>query len=67
MLRRRVVTNRSLAVRLPKAYQFSTAEVVIRKEGDDVIGAATAHRVVMTVTSATRVDYLYGFPAVVDR
>ena len=31
------MTNRSQAVRLPKEYQFSTAEVFIRKEGDDVI------------------------------
>jgi antitoxin VapB len=31
------MTNRSQAVRLPKQYQFSTAEVFIRKEGDDVI------------------------------
>src|SRR5436190_18397324 len=31
------LTNRSQAVRLPKEYQFSTAEVFIRKEGDEVI------------------------------
>ena len=31
------MTNRSQAVRLPKEYQFSTNEVFIRKEGDDVI------------------------------
>jgi antitoxin VapB len=31
------MTNRSQAVRLPKEYQFSTDEVFIRKEGDDVI------------------------------
>jgi antitoxin VapB len=31
------MTNRSQAVRLPKEYQFSTEEVFIRKEGDDVI------------------------------
>jgi len=31
------MTNRSQAVRLPKEYQFSTAEVFIRKEGNDVI------------------------------
>jgi antitoxin VapB len=31
------MTNRSQAVRLPKEYQFTTAEVFIRKEGDDVI------------------------------
>jgi antitoxin VapB len=30
------LTNRSQAVRLPKEYQFSTAEVFIRKEGQDV-------------------------------
>jgi antitoxin VapB len=29
--------NRSQAVRLPKEFQFSTSEVFIRKEGDDVI------------------------------
>lgn len=29
--------NRSQAVRLPKEFQFSTAEVFIRKEGDEVI------------------------------
>jgi antitoxin VapB len=29
--------NRSQAVRLPKEFQFDTAEVFIRKEGDDVI------------------------------
>ena len=31
------MTNRSQAVRLPKEYQFSTAEVFIRKVGNDVI------------------------------
>ncbi|MGE3493015.1 MAG: antitoxin [Vicinamibacterales bacterium] len=31
------MTNRSQAVRLPKEFQFSTDEVLIRKEGDDVI------------------------------
>jgi antitoxin VapB len=31
------MTNRSQAVRLPKEYQFSTDEVFIRKQGDDVI------------------------------
>jgi antitoxin VapB len=31
------MTNRSQAVRLPKEYQFSTAEVFIRKEGEEVI------------------------------
>ena len=31
------MTNRSQAVRLPKEYQFSTSEVFIRKEGQDVI------------------------------
>lgn len=31
------VTNRSQAVRLPKDFQFSTDEVFIRKEGQDVI------------------------------
>ena len=31
------MTNRSQAVRLPKEYRFSTAELFIRKEGEDVI------------------------------
>ncbi len=31
------LNNRSQAVRLPKEFQFSTSEVFIRKEGDDVI------------------------------
>ena len=31
------MTNRSQAVRLPKEFQFSTHEVFIRKEGEDVI------------------------------
>ncbi len=31
------MTNRSQAIRLPKEYQFSTSQVFIRKEGDDVI------------------------------
>ena len=31
------MTNRSQAVRLPKDFQFSTDEVLIRKVGDDVI------------------------------
>ena len=31
------MTNRSQAVRLPKEYQFSTDEVFIRKEGEDII------------------------------
>jgi antitoxin VapB len=29
--------NRSQAVRLPKEFQFSTSEVFIRRQGDDVI------------------------------
>lgn len=31
------MTNRSQAVRLPKQYQFSTDEVFIRKDGENVI------------------------------
>ena len=31
------MTNRSQAVRLPKEYQFTTDEVFIRKEGEEVI------------------------------
>jgi len=31
------MTNRSQAVRLPKEFQFTTDEVVIRKVGEDVI------------------------------
>jgi antitoxin VapB len=31
------MTNRSQAVRLPKEFQFATAEVLIRRVGDDVI------------------------------
>jgi antitoxin VapB len=31
------MNNRSQAVRLPKEFQFSTSEVFIRKEGDEVI------------------------------
>jgi antitoxin VapB len=31
------MNNRSQAVRLPKEFQFTTNEVFIRKEGDDVI------------------------------
>ena len=31
------MTNRSQAVRLPKEYQFSTNEVFVRKEGENVI------------------------------
>jgi antitoxin VapB len=31
------LNNRSQAVRLPKEFQFSVAEVFIRKEGDEVI------------------------------
>ncbi|MGD0095158.1 MAG: type II toxin-antitoxin system VapB family antitoxin [Terracidiphilus sp.] len=31
------MNNRSQAVRLPKDFQFSTPEVFIRKQGDDVI------------------------------
>ena len=31
------MNNRSQAVRLPKEFQFSTHEVFIRKEGEDVI------------------------------
>jgi len=31
------LNNRSKAVRLPKEFQFSTDEVFIRKEGEDVI------------------------------
>jgi len=31
------LTNRSQAVRLPKEYQFSTEEVFIRRDGEEVI------------------------------
>ena len=31
------MNNRSQAVRLPKEFQFSTKDVFIRKEGEDVI------------------------------
>lgn len=31
------LNNRSQAVRLPKEFQFSTREVYIRKEGDEVV------------------------------
>jgi antitoxin VapB len=31
------MNNRSQAVRIPKEFQFSTKEVYIRKEGDEVI------------------------------
>ena len=31
------MNNRSQAVRLPKDFQFGTAEVFIRKEGNDVV------------------------------
>ena len=34
------MNNRSQAVRLPKEFQFSTREVFIRKEGDEVILSA---------------------------
>jgi antitoxin VapB len=31
------MNNRSQAVRIPKEFQFSTSEVFIRKQGDEVI------------------------------
>ena len=31
------MTNRSQAVRLPKEFQFETAEVFIRKQGSEVV------------------------------
>lgn len=34
------INNRSQAVRLPKEFQFSTPEVFIRKQGDEVILSA---------------------------
>jgi antitoxin VapB len=34
------MNNRSQAVRLPKDFQFSTREVFIRKQGDEVILSA---------------------------
>jgi len=34
------MNNRSQAVRLPKEFQFSTAEVFIRKQGDEVVLSA---------------------------
>lgn len=37
------MTNRSQAVRLPKEFQFSTTEVYIRKQGDDVILSPRPH------------------------
>jgi len=37
------MTNRSQAVRLPKEFQFSTDEVFIRKEGDELILSPRPH------------------------
>jgi antitoxin VapB len=34
------MNNRSQAVRLPKEFQFSTSEVFIRRQGEDVILSA---------------------------
>jgi antitoxin VapB len=34
------MNNRSQAVRLPKDFQFSTAEVFIRRQGEDVVLSA---------------------------
>jgi len=34
------MNNRSQAVRLPKEFQFSTKEVFIRRQGDDVVLSA---------------------------
>jgi len=34
------MNNRSQAVRLPKEFQFSTSEVFIRRQGDDLILSA---------------------------
>src|ERR1022692_2018118 len=34
------MNNRSQAVRLPKEFQFTTSEVFIRRDGDDVILSA---------------------------
>jgi antitoxin VapB len=34
------MNNRSQAVRLPREFQFTTSEVFIRKQGDDVILSA---------------------------
>jgi antitoxin VapB len=34
------MNNRSQAVRLPKEFQFNTPEVLIRKQGEDVILSA---------------------------
>jgi antitoxin VapB len=34
------MNNRSQAVRLPKDFQFSTTEVFIRKQGEDVVLSA---------------------------
>jgi antitoxin VapB len=34
------MNNRSQAVRLPKEFQFSTREVFIRKQGDDIVLSA---------------------------
>lgn len=34
------MNNRSQAVRLPKEFQFTTSEVYIRKQGEDVVLSA---------------------------
>ncbi len=34
------MNNRSQAVRLPKEFQFSTSEVFIRRQGDDIVLSA---------------------------
>ena len=47
------MNNRSQAVRLPKEFKFSTTEVLIRREGDEVI---------LSTRPADWTDYLASAP-----
>ena len=61
------MNNRSQAVRLPKEFQFSTSEVFIRKQGDEVILSArpedwSAYLASGTVASAEIMEGIEDLP-----
>ena len=57
------MNNRSQAVRLPKEFQFTTAEVFIRKQGDEVILSPRPKdwSAYLTPSSAASEEFMQGF------
>jgi len=56
------MNNRSQAVRLPKEFQFTTSEVFIRRQGDDVVLSTrpTDWSLYLASTSVASDDFMEG-------